>query len=91
MGSSSDYENGAEKAVLCSKEDKLEQSRVNLMRSIVEAKDSSAKVSDTKFSPSFIFPADFDYTFSSTVSSFLNYIWKECSVFRILGNDLIDT
>jgi len=49
MGSSSHHENKTEKEV-SSEEEKLEQSRVNLMRSIVEAKDQSVKVSYTNLS-----------------------------------------
>jgi len=79
MGSSSHRENGAEKAVSCSKEDKLEQSRVNLMRSIVEAKDSSAKATDDATLRRFLRARDLNVGKASEL--FLKYLkWKRAFV-----------
>lgn len=75
MGSSSHHENETEKAV-SSEEEKLEQSRVNLMRSIVEAKDPSIKATDDETLRRFLHARDFNVEKASQF--FLKYLkWKQ--------------
>lgn len=79
MGSSSHHENGAEKVVSFYEEDSIEQKKVHLMRSIIEAKDSSAKVTDDATLKRFLSARDLNVEKASQL--FLKYLkWRQALV-----------